>query len=70
MKKNNATIKVDSEVNWNKAINYIPDQFTIIVYEYDNGNPPKIKMGDGVHKVSELPFLLSDKEVKDNTLIL
>lgn len=66
MEKSQAIIKVDSEENWNKAINYIPDKFTIIVYD---NQPPRIKIGDGIHTVNELPFL-SNKEVKDNTLIL
>lgn len=68
MVKSNATIKVDTEENWNKAKNYIPDTFTIIVYTYDNA-APKIKIGDGVHSVASLPFLVS-KEVIDNKLIL
>ena len=66
MEKSNAIIKVDSKENWDKAKNYIPDKFTIIVYD---DIPPKIKIGDGVHNVIELPFL-SNKEVKDDTLIL
>lgn len=69
MEKSQATIKVDSEENWNKAKNYIPDKFTIIVYDATETNPPRIKMGDGVHTVGELPFL-SNKTVEDNTLIL
>lgn len=69
MQKSNATIKVDTEVNWNKAINYIPNIFTIIVYTYDNESP-KIKIGDGITKVKELPFLVNQSEVKDYTLIL
>lgn len=68
MIKSNATIKVDIEENWNKAKNYIPDNFTIIVYSYED-KPPKIKIGDGVHKVSELPFL-SNNEVDGNCLVL
>lgn len=69
MKKQNAVIKTDLASNWEKAINYIPDQFTIIVYEYEDASP-KIKIGDGIHKLSDIPFLIQDKEVKDNTLIL
>lgn len=69
MQKSNATIKVDTEENWNKAVNYIPDIFTIIVYTYDNGSP-RIKIGDGITKVKELPFLVNQSEVKDYTLIL
>lgn len=69
MKKSNATIKVETEKNWEKAKNYIPDCFTIVVYTYDD-MPPKIKIGDGIHTVGSLPFLVDDKEVKDHTLIL
>lgn len=68
MQKSNATIKVDTEENWNKAVNYIPDIFTIIVYTYEN-NSPKVKIGDGITKVKELPFL-NNKEVDNNTLVL
>lgn len=70
MIKSNAIVKIDSEENWNKAKNYIPDSFTIIVYEYDDKSP-KIKLGDGIHFVNDLPFLMS-KEVdeRSNTLIL
>lgn len=68
MEKSNAIVKVDSEVNWKKAINYIPDSFTIIVYTYDNKSP-KVKIGDGIHTVNDLPFL-SNKEVDGNTLVL
>ena len=68
MTKSNATIKVDTEENWNKAINYIPDSFTIIVYTYEDKSP-KVKIGDGIHKVFELPFL-NHKEVNDGKLIL
>ena len=69
MKKQNAVIKTDLASNWEKAINYIPDQFTIIVYEYEDASP-KIKIGDGIHTVGDLPFLISEKEVIDSTLIL
>lgn len=68
MIKSNAVVKVDSEENWNKALNYIPDTFTILVYTYENDSP-KVKIGDGIHKVSELPFL-SNREVIDDTLVL
>lgn len=68
MVKSNATIKVDSVENWEKAINYIPDIFTIIVYTYSN-RAPKLKTGDGIHTVNELPFLVH-REVIDKTLVL
>lgn len=69
MRKSNAIIKVDLAQNWEKAVNYIPDCFTIIVYEFDNASP-KIKIGDGIHKLSDIPFLIQNKEVRDTTLIL
>jgi len=68
MTKSNAIVKVDSFENWNKAVNYIPDSFTILVYTYDNESP-KVKIGDGIHKVNELPFL-NNREVIDDTLML
>lgn len=68
MLKSNATIKVDQVENWEKAINYIPDKFTILVFEYKNGTP-RIKIGDGSHTVNELPFL-NNSEVLEDTLII
>ena len=68
MIKSNAVVKVDSEENWNKAVNYIPDTFTILVYTYEN-NSPKVKIGDGIHKVKDLPFL-SNRTVEEETLVL
>ena len=68
MIKSNAVVKVDTEENWNKAVNYIPDTFTILVYTYEN-NSPKVKIGDGIHKVKELPFL-SNRTVEEETLVL
>lgn len=68
MEKSTAIVKVDSEENWNKAINYIPNAFTIIVYSYIDKSP-KVKIGDGIHKVNDLPFL-SNKEVNDDMLVL
>ena len=69
MKKQNAIIKTDLAQNWQKAKNYVPDQFTIIVYEYEDASP-KVKIGDGIHTVEDLPFLNSKREVKDGKLIL
>jgi len=68
MTKSNAIVKVDSFENWSKAVNYIPDSFTILVYTYDNESP-KVKIGDGIHKVNELPFL-SNRQVVEDTLVL
>lgn len=70
MDKNSATIKVDTKANWDKAVNYIPDCFTIIVYQEEGTVAPKVKIGDGIHTVNELPFLIQEKTVEDSILIL
>ena len=69
MQKSNAIIKVDTEENWNKAINYVPDIFTVIVYQYPD-KPPRIKLGDGINKVKDLPFLDKPNYITEDTLVL
>lgn len=57
--------KHDTEVNWNKATNFIPKQAEIIVYDIDdNYFYERIKIGDGVTPVTNLPFYLIE-EVSD-----
>lgn len=68
MEKSSAVIKTDKAYNWAKAMNFVPDSFTIVVYEYD-GKSPRVKIGDGVHKVNDLPFL-STPSVEEGTLSL
>lgn len=68
MEKSNAVIKTDTADNWGKAVNYVPDSFTIIVYEYEDKSP-RVKVGDGRHRVAELPFL-SAPVVEEGTLSL
>ena len=49
--------KHDIETNWSKAINFIPLAGEIIVYDKDEEHSSaRIKIGDGVTKVSDLPF--------------
>ena len=49
--------KHDVESNWLKAVNFIPKQGEIIVYDKDNTyNYERIKIGDGSTLVSDLPF--------------
>ena len=68
MDKSSAVIKTDKASNWEKAVNYIPNKFTIVVYEYDNGSP-RVKIGDGVTRVNDLPFLTSQPpKVDQDTL--
>lgn len=50
--------KIDSEVNWNKATNFIPMAGEIIIYKKDsNYNYDRIKIGDGETTVINLPFV-------------
>lgn len=50
--------KHDIEANWLKATNFTPLQGELIVYDVDeNYNYERIKMGDGITNVNELPFI-------------
>lgn len=56
--------KHDIEENWNKAVNFIPKQGELIIYDIDeNYEYPRIKIGDGVQTINALPF--SAKNGKD-----
>lgn len=45
--------KIDTKANWDKAVNFIPLKGEYIYYS----DLHKVKVGDGVTKVGELPFL-------------
>lgn len=50
--------KHDIEANWLKAVNFIPKQGEIIVYDIDEAHDyERIKMGDGITNVNALPFI-------------
>ena len=51
--------KTDTSANWAKATNFVPLKGEIIVYSDLN----RIKIGDGVTKVTALPFL-ADGDIK------
>lgn len=51
--------KVDTKVNWDKATNFVPLKGEYIYYS----DLHKVKVGDGVTKVSALPFL-ADQPIK------
>ena len=55
--------KHDTEINWSKATNFKPKQGEIIIYDKDNNyNYERIKVGDGVTLVNNLPFYGSSIE--------
>lgn len=50
--------KHDTEANWLEVNDFIPLQGEIIIYDIDNNNTSeRIKIGDGVTAVNELPFI-------------
>ena len=52
------TPKGDYEANWNKAIGYVPHDKEIIIYKPDaKHSVARIKIGDGVTTVQNLPFV-------------
>ena len=60
--------KHDIEANWDKATGFTPLQGEIIVYDKDDTyDYERIKIGDGITKVIDLPFILDsvDEMVED-----
>lgn len=60
--KDRVLIKHDIAENWAKAVNFVPMAGELIIYDgiMEDGvylEQPKIKVGDGLHKLAELPFL-------------
>ena len=66
--------KHDIEANWLLASDFIPLEGEIIVYDADENNPvSRLKIGDGVLTVNELPFIGEDilnelQVIKENLL--
>lgn len=67
-------IKRDTELNWEKAKNFIPKKDEVIIY--DCATATKIKIGDGITKVNDLEFAeevipsLNAQYITDETIIL
>lgn len=52
--------KHDTEANWKKAENFIPEKGELIVYDIDGAfSYERLKVGDGKSTVNELPFAAS-----------
>jgi hypothetical protein len=50
----------DTEENWNKCTNFIPNKAEMIVYDCDEKyNYPRVKIGDGKTTIVNLPFTLN-----------
>ena len=53
--------KHDTQENWDKAVNFIPLKGELIFYDPDALYPfTRLKVGDGINKVSDLPFIQRD----------
>lgn len=51
-------LKHDTQKNWNAAVNFIPKNGEVIIYDPDGDYSfPRMKVGDGVTVVTELPFV-------------
>ena len=54
--------KHDTLENWNKATSFIPEKGEIIVYDIDdNFSYERIKVGDGITPVTNLPYYLQSQ---------
>lgn len=60
--------KHDTEANWLKAVNFIPQQGEIIIYDADeNYNYERIKIGDGQTNINSLKFvndIITDAQIE------
>jgi hypothetical protein len=53
--------KHDSQANWTEKRNFVPMQGEIIIYDPDNTvTYARVKIGDGVTAINNLPFLMQD----------
>lgn len=51
-------LKNDTEANWKRAKNFSPLQGEVIIYSADDTHPfCRLKVGDGVTNVNDLPFI-------------
>ena len=56
--KSRIILKHDNEINWNKASSFIPKQGEVIIYDVDdNYTYERMKIGDGITNVIDLPFI-------------
>ena len=68
--KERILVKHDVKANWDKAVNFVPLPGELIIYDgvIEGGKyieTPKLKIGDGVHKVFELPFIDAEQAQKE-----
>lgn len=63
--------KHDTESNWLKAANFIPKQGEIIIYDIDTVySYTRMKIGDGITLVNDLPFMVGPLADDNDALAL
>lgn len=59
--KTRIQLKCDTEEHWGRALNFIPLFGELIIYSADDAHPFfRLKVGDGVTNVVELPFIRAE----------
>ena len=58
--------KHDTEANWLLASGFIPLNGEIIIYdEDDNYNYKRVKIGNGINNINNLPFIINPEELNE-----
>ena len=70
--KERIRIKHDIAANWAKAVNFIPLDGELIIYDgiIENGKYieyPRLKIGDGISKLADLPFMLIERSAEETS---
>lgn len=70
--KERIRIKHDIAANWAKAVNFVPLDGELIIYDgiIENGKYieyPRLKIGDGVSKLADLPFMLIERSAEETS---
>lgn len=59
-----------TETDWEKAVNFVPLQGEVIIYDIDdNYSCERIKIGDGIQNVNALPFFNDINDIKLNSML-
>lgn len=58
-------LKHNTEAHWNEKSSFIPLNGEVVIYEADGNNErPRIKIGDGVKTLADLPFLTPESVLR------
>ena len=54
-----------TEAEWNNLKDFIPNAAELIIYDADETNPQRFKIGDGVSRLIDIPFYSASINVID-----